>query len=345
MSNVLSDFGGFPPSNTDEVYRPRSLDELQITVRGCFERGKRMRVRCFAHSMNGMSVPRPDETLLDITSVRHVCWKEAGRVAAGAGLSVWELDQYVRQFGWKLPVINDGGAEAPSIGGFIAAGGIGEGTVFYGGFWESVSSITLVAGDGNVRHLVRHDPVFPWLFGSMGTLGIVYEATLDLVPSDGALGTPIDDSASLPRIPSATWPKHLWLTLFVGEERRNEASDHLRSLMERHPNAWEPRDAYEYYLLHRCFNPPLLFDGDRDFIALGFWGDRIGGKLDNYFALEEDFQNLTEQCGFRRYFQTELIWRNRSLEHYVGRACATRYQAFKKLWDPRNLLNEFDMTP
>jgi hypothetical protein len=262
-------------------------------------------------------------------------------ITAGAGLSIWELDHYVRRFGWKLPVVNDGGAEAPSIGGFLAAGGIGESTLFYGGFWESVRSVTLVTGDGRSRVVGRRGSIFRWLFGSMGTLGIVYEVTLDLVPIGSARPVPVSNVASLRQKRPASWPAHLWLTLFVRERQREQAIERLNRLVVRHPKAWKPRQMYEYHLPHRRFSPPLLFAGRANFVAVGIWGDRIDGSdLTNYLALEADFQMLTEQTGFRRYFQTELIRKDRSLECYVGRTCAANYRSIKKVCDPKALLNQ-----
>lgn len=340
---MLSDFGNFPPVEPDQSRRIRDLEDLQRTVIGCLECRRRMRVRCFAHSMNGMSVPAPNETLLDLTGVRHVAWTDAGVITAGAGLSVWEIDQYVRQFGWKLPVINDGGAEAPSLGGFVAAGGFGEGSVFHGGFWESVSALTIVAGTGEVRRLARGDPLFPWLFGTMGGLAVVYEADLDLVPAGPEPAREVKACASLPRPSSPAWPKHLWLTLFVSERQRQNGLALLNGLIDAHPQAWAARGFYEYYLARRRFNPPFLFDDSSDFIALGIWGDRVGQdpNLRNYFALESDFQQLVEDCGFRRYFQSELIRSRRDLQRYVGPDCAARYREVKAALDPLDLLNEF----
>ncbi len=340
---MLSDFGGYPPGDPAEQCYVEGLDQLQSVVARCFEHARRMRVRCFAHSMNGMSVPTTDETLLDLRGVRHVRWQGEGVIAAGAGLSVWELDQYVRQFGWKLPVINDGGAEAPSIGGFVAAGGIGEGTVFYGGFWETVREITLVTANGLTHRVGDNDAIFPWLFGSMGTLGIVYEATLNLVLAGEEAGLAVPSTASLPRSTAAQWPDHLWLTLFVAARDRERGLDSLRQLIGRHPRAWQPNQMYEYYLLHRRFNPPLLFEPEGDFVALGIWGDRLGDDADqhSYLGLEADFQTLVTERGFRRYFQSEMIRMSRPLESYVGRECAERYAAVKQAADPRGLLNAF----
>lgn len=339
----LSDFGGFPPVTPDEIFRIRELEDLRFAVSECFRQRQRMRVRCFAHSMNGMSVPAPNETLLDLTGVRHVLWKGAGVITAGAGLSVWELDQHVRQFGWKLPVTNDGGAEAPSVGGFVAAGGIGEGSILHGGFWESVSALVIASGTGEVRRLEKEDPLFPWMFGTMGGLGVVYEADLELVPATSEPTGIVAASASLPKAAAPAWPEHLWLTLFVPENQRELGLTRLSGLVDAHPQAWAPRGLYEYYLARQRFNPPFLFDDSCDHIALGFWGDRNGEDpgLRHYFALEADFQQLVEDCGFRRYFQSELIWSRRELHRYVGPACAARYRQVKAELDPGELLNEF----
>lgn len=339
----FSDFGGYPSSQPESSLRVRGLDDLRSIVLECVAQGKRMRTRCFGHSMNGMSVPSPDETLLDMSGLRTVRWRGAGVIGAGAGVSVWELDQYVRQFGWKLPVVNDGGGEASSVGGFAAAGGIGQGAMFYGGFWESVSEISMIAGNGSLLSLDRDDPRFRWVFGSMGTLGAMYEIAIQLVPLSQRRPKRVADVAELPPAPAKRWPPHLWLTWLVPEGQQLEASTQLTELMARHSEAWHARGLYEYYLAHRRLNPPLLLSGDDSHVAIGVWGDRLAGdsSLAGYFALEQEFQALTVACGFRRYFQTELIWKPRNLEQYVGRRCAEEFGALKDQLNPRDLLNSF----
>lgn len=338
-----SDFGGFPPAQAAASHRIEDLDGLRRIVGDCVQLRRRMRARCFAHSMNGMSVPCPDEALLDLAGVRHALWKGDGVITAGAGLSVWELDRYVRAFGWKLPVINDGDAEAPSVGGFVAAGGIGEGAVFHGGFWESVRALTIVTGTGEPRRVTRLDPLFAWLFGTMGGLGIVFEADIELVPADSGPTRDVASCAHLAPRPRPEWPPHLWLTLFVREDQRDAAIARLMALLAAHPEAWTPRGPYEYFLAHRRFHPPFVFDGDASFVALGVWGDRHAGDhdLQDYFTLESAFQQLVEDGGYRRYFQSELIRRPRDLARYVGTDCAARYLQIKAALDPHGLLNAF----
>ena len=338
-----SDFGGFPPGEPQATHRITDLAGLQGVVADCAAHGRPMRTRCFGHSMNGMAVPRGAESLLDLRGLRHVSWNGRGAITAGAGLPVWELDQYVRRFGWKLPVINDGGAAASSVGGFIAAGGIGEGSMLHGGFWETVASLVLVTAAGEVRRVGRQDPLFPWLFGSQGALGVVYEVVIDLVPISTARPRAVLDVLALPEGPRAAWPPHLWLTLFVTESHRDDAIACLRGLAETNPDVWRPRSTYEYFLLHRRFNPPLVFEAGRNFIALGIWGDRAedDADLSRYMAMEADFQTMVEARGWRRYFQSELIRDRRPLNRYVGTDCASAFYKLKDICDPAGLLNAF----
>ncbi|WP_426042651.1 FAD-binding oxidoreductase [Brevundimonas sp. TWP2-3-4b1] len=340
---MLSDFGGFPPGTPQAVCRPTSLYELQAAMADCAARRRQMRTRCFAHSMNGMAVPRSDETLIDLTGVRHIVWNGRGAITVGAGLAVWDLDQYVRRFGWKLPVVNDGGAAASSVGGLIAAGGIGEGCMLHGGFWESVASLVLVTAAGEVRTVTRDNPVFPWLFGSFGALGVVYEAVIDLVPASSARPRRVVDTPALPEQARTVWPPHLWLTLFVTGSQLEDAIACLHDLASANPGVWRPRSAYEYFVLHRRFNPPLVFEAGRDFIAVGVWGDRSGedADLSGYLAMEAGFQALVEARGWRRYFQSELIRDRRPLDRYVGSDTADAFHALKAAWDPAGLLNAF----
>lgn len=340
---MLSDFGGFPASRPQAVCRVADLQGLRDKVRDCVARGQPMRSRCFGHSMNGMAVPRRDEVLLDLVGVRHVTWNGRGSITVGAGLAVWELDQYLRQFGWKLPVANDGGGSASSVGGFIAAGGIGEGCMFYGGFWETVSSMVIVTPAGDARRIDRRNPLFPWIFGSLGALGVVYEAVIKLVPASNARPRPVPDIASLPEGPRAVWPPHLWLTLFVRPDQRKDAIACLAGLADNNPDVWRRRSAYEYFLQHRRFNPPLIFEPAVNFIALGVWGDRSeeDHDLQGYIAMEAEFQAIVEARGWRRYYQSELIRDRRPLDRYVGADCAGAFRRMKTACDPAGLLNAF----
>lgn len=96
---MYSDFSDFPSRRPRAPHRIRDLTALEALVADCVAEGRAMRSCAFGHSMNGMAVPRPEEVLIDLSGARHVFWNGGGSVTAGAGLAVWELDQYVRRFG------------------------------------------------------------------------------------------------------------------------------------------------------------------------------------------------------------------------------------------------------
>lgn len=336
-----TDFGGLHVGAPSEVHRIQECAQLQQLVRCCADEGRKIRARCFAHSMNGAAVPRPGEVLVDFLPARHVMWTGEGQVTVGAGLAVWELDQYVRRFGWKLPVVNDGGAAASSIGGFISAGGIGRDCLFYGGFWETVLSLTVVSATGDKFEVERDHPLFPWIFGSMGSLGLIFEASIELVPASDAPTKRVADALALAMADRPVWPDHLWLTLFVPPSDREAAAVALSLLAGNHQSAWTPHSDYEYFILHRRMNPPMVYGLEEDFIAIGMWGDRAPSDPDlgAYLALELDFHELASARGWRRYFQSELIAERRPLAAYIGPDAARRYATLKQEWDPRSLLN------
>ncbi len=338
---TLSDFGGFPPGEPAETHRPDSLEALCAVMAGCAAKRRPVRTRGNGHSMNGMAVPCANEALVDLGRLRHLSWRGDGRLAAGAGVSVWELDRHVREFGWKLGVVNDGQAEAPTIGGFVAAGGFGADALFHGGFWNTVCELTVVDGVGQTRRLTPEDPAFRWQFGALGGLGVVCEAVLELVALDDP--RPVQSVDDLPRGEPAAWPPHLWLTIFAPPQRSEEASERLQALISAHPGAWRPLEPYEYFLTAHGANPPLLLPGEGDYVALGAWGDRGEDDegLARYLALEEAFQAVIQEAGLRRYFQSELIRSRRPLAAYVGPACAAAYAAMQAQLDPLGLLNRF----
>ena len=103
-------------------------------------------------------------------------------VTAGAGIPIALLNEFImKESDYALPVANGGGI-GPSIGGFFSAGGISYTSEKYGGFWNHVLEVTLVIGNGKIIHVKPDNEIFPWIFGSMGQLGIITEAKLALVP-------------------------------------------------------------------------------------------------------------------------------------------------------------------
>ena len=349
---MISDFSGLRSSAAGyEEAAPRAIEELCRAVRQANARGVPVRVRGQGHSLNGSSLPAEGELLLRTTELRHVRFDARGSVTTGAGMVLWILQRLLQAHGFDLPVLNDG-YPGPTVGGYLAAGGFGPRSSLHGGFWDNVLSITLIDGRGDPRELSASHPQFPWLFGSMGQLGIFVEATLAIVPLAGAAPYPQGVRLYAPRlverhVPLQFAPKGderlFWFTLFVPDEQLAEAQSELLALEARHREALRFAERYCYPIRYRGRVAPLVYPEPRHFTATGAWGwlaDAAAPSLERLYAFDRDFMALAQSRPlWRRYIQSELPSGRDAYERCLG---AARYEELRRLkseLDPRSLLN------
>lgn len=338
----LSDYGGYYRSRSRYFeYAPATAEELQAAV--CEANARRMpiRIRGNGHSMNGTAIPRADELLLRVTGLDHYRFDAEGTLTVGAGAAVWDVHALLRNFGFDLPVYNDGDAAAPSVGGYLAAGGFGATSGRHGGFWETVAALTLVSGDGRRLTSRPGDELFPWLFGSMGQLGIICEATLRIIPLPGR--PPAYPRGSCGHIAASRhdWEKNMWYTVFVPKPAWPQALGDLIAIGRRHAPAWRARPPYAYDLPFRTFNPPLIHPRQENLAAVGIWGEIPAGDFDpeglrRLDAAIADW--LRSHPDYRRYAQAELVFEEFDYRAQFGPIYHARLTGLKRVLDPLQLL-------
>lgn len=355
LERPLADFSGLRSSVelACEV-APRTAGTAARIVRLAYELGVPLRTRAQGHSLNGSSLPRPGELLLAARDIRHVRFDAPGTVTAGGGVVLWILQYFLRRQGFGLPVLNDGYA-GPTVGGYLAAGGFGPRSALHGGFWDNVLEVRLIDGRGE-QHVVKPDDArFPWLFGSMGQLGVFYEARLAIVPLD-ASGPPPDYPAGKtltapqlvePRVPpefAAEGDESLfWFTLFVPDEHLDQAHLELTELEKRHRAALRFQERYRYPIRQRGRVAPLVYPEDRPFTATGAWGwlrDKSDAGTQRLLEFDSDFMALAQSRPYyRRYVQSELPSGPGIYERCFGPQTCASFRRLKSELDPRGLLN------
>jgi FAD/FMN-containing dehydrogenase len=329
------------PVEAEEIARVAARERISIRVRGA------------GHALNGSSLPRAGELVFDTRNLTSLRYEQPATVTAGAGLPVWVVRALVNRDGWTLPVVNDG-YSGPSVGGYVAAGGFGPGSADYGGFWENVLQVRLLTPNG-VESVRRHDALFPWLFGAMGQLGIVLEATLDLVPLVPAAAANFN-SYSISELevrhalmspqgpPTSEGDRRLyWFTLFVSDRDRRAASEELAALQLHHAGTFEYLERYCYFIRH-CGKVavPLVYPHAEDFYALGIWGfhdDASPKGIRQLHAFESDFMRLALDRSYRRYVQSELPSGPDTYARYFTPDILASLRVIKRQLDPRGIFN------
>jgi xylitol oxidase len=160
--------------STTRILRPRSTAEAQEMIAGA----ETLRPLGTRHSFS--LVGDSAGVLLSTEHLDRIVEIGDGTVAVEAGIRYGELSSALHEHGLALPNL----ASLPhiSVGGAIATGTHGSGARNRS-LAAGVSSLELVRADGSIGRLGRGDADFDGAVVSLGALGLVTRASLDVVPA------------------------------------------------------------------------------------------------------------------------------------------------------------------
>ncbi len=325
-----------------EIFKPKDIDELKKLIYSSKINKSKIIISGKNHSANGSSISNANEVSLSVIQFNKILIKE-DRVIVGAGVIVEELDKILRKNGYCLITKNEGG-NGPTVGGFISAGGIGNSNNV--GFWETVFKIKFIDGKGKINELTPQNKNFKWLFGSMGQLGVIYEAEIKikkLTENDSI--EPKNDTTSLFKN-----NYFFWFPFFVDTQKK----DSLKLLVEKlifQLNSNPKLSNIQYFLnqegidiTFKNFNPPLLFNNDRNFTVIGIKlfieksDTTYVAKLTFLRSLIDDF--LIENQ-IKSYFQVSFYEQNKiNVQKYLGIKEYIYLSKIKKYYDPNNIFGK-----
>ena len=172
------------------VEAPETLAQLQRAVTSVAEAGGSLSIMGGRHSMGGQQF-LSGGVALDIAGLDRIVSldTDAGLVSVEAGV-LWdsmvrglrEMQENPEQR-WSI-VQKQTGADRLSIGGALAANGHGRG-LSYAPIVQDVESLELVDAQGNLVHCSRteNQELFSLAIGGYGLFGVIYSATLRLMPA------------------------------------------------------------------------------------------------------------------------------------------------------------------
>lgn len=346
-TQVLTDYANIKRSNTCyfEAW-PSDTKAVSALVQFAYQHNIPMRIMGNGHSQNGSTLPQLPEILIRTDHLNSVSFEKQGEVTAGAGIPVDSLNNYIRKNSdFALPVFNANGI-GPTLGGYISAGGISYTSIKHGGFWNHVSEITIVIANGDIKHIKSDDSLFPWMFGSMGQLGVITEAKLRLIPATGSPHSkyPLNKNDKITYqhenyLSSSHHPVY-WFNLFVNEAQLFEAQEALRRFQGNYPDVLRYIQIYVWPIKQNRFVPPLLYPTVEDFYSTGVWGTAgVGFSKDKLASMEKEFNEIVIKNHYHRYIQAEMADGPAKFANYYG---DKTYQAFRKIklqLDPKFLFN------
>jgi glycolate oxidase len=178
------------------VVRPANTEEVAAVVGACHEARTPVVARGSGTSLVGGPVPLSGGVVLSLDRLTHLEIDVANTVAvAGAGVITAQIDEAANVHGLMYPP-DPASVGMCSIGGNIACNSGGMRCVKYGVTADYVTGLTVVLADGRVLRLggkLRKRSsgyrLLQLFIGSEGTLGVVTEAILKLVPLPRRLAT------------------------------------------------------------------------------------------------------------------------------------------------------------
>ena len=164
----------------DALVQPFSVPAIQAVVRFAASKKIPVVVRGAGSSPFGGSMPVKGGIVLDMNTLDNVISFDGEKktVKVEAGIRWADLDWFLEKNG--MSVRSTPSSRFSTVGGWMACGGVGVGSVSVGRLIDSVIEIEVVTSQGEVKKLTPRDPLFHPVFGSEGQLAVIATVTLQV---------------------------------------------------------------------------------------------------------------------------------------------------------------------
>ena len=168
----------------DIIVAPRDEADVARTLAACFERRIPVTPRAGGTGNYGQAVPLQGGVLLDLIGLDKIVWKMPGLVRVGVGAKMHDIDASLRPDGFELRM-RPSTKRMATIGGFIAGGSGGVGSVGYGGLRETgnIVAARILTMEKNPRAMELRGADVLKVVRVYGTTGIITELEMPLAPS------------------------------------------------------------------------------------------------------------------------------------------------------------------
>jgi FAD-linked oxidoreductase len=169
-------WGGNQQAVAVDVLAPGSVDEVAALVKDASGSGRRVKAVGSGHSFTAIAVA--DDQRVHLHHLAGLVSIAGDLVTVQAGMPLHRLNAILAEHGLAMPNLGD--IDAQTVAGAISTGTHGTGRA-HSTLASCVEAVTLITGDGQVRHIDSSSPLFPAARLGLGALGIMVEVTLRCV--------------------------------------------------------------------------------------------------------------------------------------------------------------------
>ncbi len=166
------------------VATPRDEAELVRIVAACVRHRIALTPRGGGTGNYGQAVPLEGGVLLDLTALDSIEWQRPGVVRAGCGARMIDIDTALRPHGWELRM-HPSTKRTATIGGFVAGGSGGIGSITYGGLLDpgNIIAARVVTAEAAPRVIELRGPDVGKIGHAYGTTGIITAVEMPTAPA------------------------------------------------------------------------------------------------------------------------------------------------------------------
>ena len=166
------------------VISPRDEADVLRIAASCFRHGVPLTARGGGTGNYGQAVPLHGGVVLDMTALDSIEWQRPGMLRVGPGRKMIDIDRETRPNGWELRM-HPSTKRTATIGGFVAGGSGGVGSVTWGGLREpgNVAAARIVTMEAEPRLIELRDAAAQAVNHAYGTTGLITALEMPLAPA------------------------------------------------------------------------------------------------------------------------------------------------------------------
>ncbi|MBV9704190.1 MAG: FAD-binding oxidoreductase, partial [Methylobacteriaceae bacterium] len=168
----------------DLVVVPRNEADVLRVAGACARHRIPLTPRGAGTGNYGQAVPLDGGIILDLTDMHAVAWQRPGAIRVEPGAKMVDIDAATRPKGWELRM-HPSTKRTATIGGFVAGGSGGIGSVTYGGLREpgNILAARIVTLEAEPRVIELRADAAQKVNRAYGTTGIITMLEMPLAPA------------------------------------------------------------------------------------------------------------------------------------------------------------------
>jgi FAD/FMN-containing dehydrogenase len=169
----------------DLVVSPRNEDEVLRTLAACHRHGVPVTPRGTGTGNYGQAMPLSGGVVLSLAEMKEVTSISPGMVTSGPGAVLADMDRATRAHSGQELRLHPSTYATASIGGFIAGGSGGVGSINFGGLRDlgNVLSLRVATMQSSPLMLELHGTDLQKVMHAYGTNGVITEVSMPLTAS------------------------------------------------------------------------------------------------------------------------------------------------------------------